>query len=147
VSRVRTQLEINRAQTVRERLLAKPARFFGIVAAVLPGVGLYGVLHYSVLERQREIGIRMAIGARVAAIVRMVTVDVFLMVLVGAAAGLTAGLALARYMAALVYEVKPTDLPMLAFPWLARFGTAVLASPPPVVRAARSDPVRLLRAE
>lgn len=55
VSRVRTQLEINQAQTVRERLLAMLALFFGVVAVVLAGVGLYGVLHYSVLERQREI--------------------------------------------------------------------------------------------
>jgi ABC-type antimicrobial peptide transport system permease subunit len=147
VSRVRTQLEINQAQTVRERLLAMLALFFGVVAVVLAGVGLYGVLHYSVLERQREIGIRMAIGAQVVAVVRIVTVDVFLMVLVGAAAGLTSGLALVRYMAALFYEVKPTDLAMLAFPWLALLGTAVLASLPPVARAARIDPVTLLSAE
>lgn len=143
VSRVRTQLEINQAQTVRERLLAMLALFFGVVAAVLGGAGLYGVLHYSALERQREIGIRMAIGAPVAAVVRIVTVDAFLMALVGAAMGL----ALLRYMAALFYEVKPTDPAMLAFPWLALLVTAVLASLPPVVRAARIDPVTLLRAE
>ena len=90
VSRVRTQLEINQAQTVRERLLALLALFFGVVAPVLGGVGLYGVLHYSALERQREIGIRMAIGAPVAAVVRIVTVGAFLMALVGAAMGLGA---------------------------------------------------------
>src|SRR5437016_5979057 len=56
----------------------------------------------------------MAIAAQVVAVVRIVTVDVFLMLLVGAAAGLTSGLALVRYMAALFYEVKPTDLAMLA---------------------------------
>jgi predicted lysophospholipase L1 biosynthesis ABC-type transport system permease subunit len=101
MSRVCTQLEINPAQTVRERLLAMLALFFGVVAAVLGGVGLYGVLHYSVLERQREMGIRVAIGAPVAPVVRIVTVDAFLMVLVGAAMGLASGLALVRYMAAL----------------------------------------------
>jgi len=89
----------------------------------------------------------MAIAAQVVAVVRIVTVDVFLMLLVGAAAGLTSGLALVRYMAALFYEVKPTDLAMPAFPWLALLGTAVLASLPPVARAARIDPVTLLSAE
>ncbi|HEX8836951.1 MAG TPA: hypothetical protein VF748_08450 [Candidatus Acidoferrum sp.] len=93
MSRVRTPLEINRAQKVRERLLAIPALFFGVVAEVLAGLGLYGV-QYSVLERQREIGIRMAAGAQVTAIVRMVTMDVSLMVLAVAAAGLTSGLVL-----------------------------------------------------
>lgn len=101
VSRVRTQRAINQAQTVRERLLAMLALFFGAVAVVLAGLGLYRVLRYSVLERQREIGIRMAIGAQLTAIVRMVTIDAFLMVLAGAAAGLTSGVVLARYMAAL----------------------------------------------
>ena len=74
MSRVRTLLEINQAQTVGERLLAMLALFFGVVAVVLAGLGLYGVLLYSVLERQREIGIRMAVGAQLTAIVRMVTI-------------------------------------------------------------------------
>ena len=115
MSRVRTQLEINQAQTVRERRLAMLALFFGVVA-VLAALGRYGVLH-SVLERHCEIRIRMAVGAQLTAIVRMVTIDVSLMVLAGAAAGLTSGLVLVRYTAALFYEVKPTDLAMLAFPW------------------------------
>lgn len=106
------------------------ALFFGVVAVVLAGLGLYGVLLYSVLERQREIGIRMAVGAQLTAIVRMVTIDVSLMVLAGAAAGLTCGLVLVRYTAELFYEVKPTDLAMLALPKLALLGTAVLAASP-----------------
>ena len=98
-------------------------------------------MHYSVLERQREIGIRMAIRAQVAAVVRIVTVDAFLMVLVGAAVGcLTSGLALVRYMATRFYRVKPTDPAMLAFPCLALLATAVLASLPPVVARRESIP-------
>ncbi|HKW32029.1 MAG TPA: ABC transporter permease [Candidatus Acidoferrum sp.] len=147
VSRIRTQLEINQAQTVRERLLAMLAVFFGGVALVLAGVGLYGVLHYSVLQRQREIGIRMALGAQAAAIVRIATFDVFSMILLGAVAGLGLGMAFARYVEALFYQVKSTDLGMLAFPSLTLLAVALLASLAPVIRAVQIDPATMLRAE
>ncbi len=84
VSNIRTQLEINQSLTIRKRLLAMLAMFFAAVALLLAGVGLYGVLDYSVLQRRREIGIRMAIGARPGSIAGLVTLDVFWMVLAGA---------------------------------------------------------------
>jgi ABC-type antimicrobial peptide transport system permease subunit len=64
ISNIRTQVEINLAPTIRERLLAMLAMFFAAVAVLLAGIGLYGVLDYGVLERRREIGIRLAIGAQ-----------------------------------------------------------------------------------
>jgi predicted permease len=147
VSNIRTQQELIDAQTIRERLLAMLALFFAVVALLLAGVGLYGVLDYSVLQRRREIGIRMAIGARSLDIARRVTLDVFAMVLLGAAAGLGLGMASARYVESLLYQVKATDFGALALPSLAILATALLAALPPVIRAVRIDPVHVLRCE
>ena len=110
VSNIRTQEELIRAHTVRERLLAMLALFFAVVALLLAGIGLYGVLDYSVLQRRREIGIRMAIGAQAGDIARRVTADVFCMVLAGAVAGLGArnGLGAIHRDAALPGEARPT---------------------------------------
>jgi ABC-type antimicrobial peptide transport system permease subunit len=147
VSRIRTQLAINQSHTVRERLLATLALFFAIVALLLAGVGLYGVLHYSVLQRRREIGIRMAVGAQVGGIARLVTMDVFAMVLIGAVAGVGLGLLSVRYVESLFYQVKATDLQMLALPSLAILAGAFLAALRPLMQAVRIDPASMLRAE
>jgi predicted permease len=147
VSNIRTQEEIIQSNTVRERLLAMLALFFAIVALLLAGVGLYGVLDYSVLQRRREIGIRMAIGAQAGDIARRVTFDVFAMVAAGAVAGLALGMASVRYIETLLYEVKATDVTMLALPSLTIVAAALLAALPAVIRAVRIDPVAMLRAE
>jgi putative ABC transport system permease protein len=136
-----------RAQTVRERLLAMLGLFFAGVALLLAGLGLYGVLDYSVLQRRREIGIRMAIGARAAHIARGVMADALLVVAVGAAAGLALGMALVRYIASLLFQVQPTDAAMLALPAGLILAAAVVAALPAVVRAVRIDPVTTLRSE
>jgi hypothetical protein len=147
VSSVRTQAEINEAQTVRDRLLAILALFFTAVAVLLAGVGLYGVLDYSVLQLRREIGIRVALGAGTAAIARRVALRAFAMVLAGAIAGLALSLASARYIEALLYGVKATDAVMLALPSLAVIAVALVAALVPVIRASRIDPVAILRAD
>ena len=147
VSNIRTQAELVQAQTVRERLLAMLAMFFAVVALLLAGIGLYGVLDYSVLQRRREIGIRMAIGAQAADIARRVTADVFSMVLAGALAGLALGMASVRYIESLLYQVKPTDPAMLALPSLTILVAALLAALPAVIRAVRIDPAKSLRVE
>ena len=147
VSNVRTQTELNQSRTVRERLLATLALFFAVVALLLAGVGLYGVLDYSVLQRRREIGIRMAIGAQAGDVARQVTGDVLAMVVAGAVLGVALGLASARYLESLLYQVKPTDLRVLALPALTIAAAALLAALPAVIRAVRIDPVAMLRAE
>ncbi len=147
VSNLRSQIEVNQSLTVRERLLATLAMFFGCVALLLAGVGLYGVLDYSVLQRRREIGIRMAVGAQPRDIAQRVTSEIFAMVLAGAAMGVILGLASARYLEALLYQVKATDVGVLALPSMTILAAAFLAAVPAVIRAVRIDPVTTLRAE
>jgi len=147
VSNIRSQKEINESLTVRERLLATLALFFASVALLLAGIGLYGVLDYSVVQRRREIGIRMAIGAQAADIARRVTADVFAMVGMGAALGVALGIGSVRYIEALLYQVEPRGLGALAVPSIAILAAALLATVPGVVRAVRIDPVGALRSE
>ena len=147
VSNIRTQAELVRAQTVRERLLALLGGFFAAVALVLAGVGLYGVLNYSVLQRQREIGIRIAIGARRGGIARLMTMDVFSMVFAGALVGFVLGMESVRFIEALFYQVKATDPTMLMLPTLTILVAALLAALPPVIHAMQTNPVDILRSE
>jgi putative ABC transport system permease protein len=147
VSNIRTQAALIEQHTGRERLLSVLALFFGIVALVLAGVGLYGVLDYSVLERRREIGIRIAIGARPAHIARSVIVGVFAVVLAGSLAGILLGIASVRWIESLLFNVKATAATALALPALAILAVALLAAIPAVVRAIRIHPVVMLRAE
>lgn len=147
VSNITTELDLVRDQTIRERLLATLAGFFAIVALLLAGIGLYAVLNYSVLQRRREIGIRLAIGSTRTGIVRLVTLDVFLMIALGGCAGVALGIGAARYAASLFYQVKATDADMLALPVCAFLVTALLATLPAVLRALRTDPTEILRTE
>jgi hypothetical protein len=147
VSNIRTQKELLESQTIRERLLAMLALFFAVVALLLAGVGLYGVLNYSVVQRRREIGIRMAIGAQAGGIARLVTLDIFTMVVLGAVAGLGMGMASVRFIETLFFEVKATELAMLTLPGVVLVATAFLAAMPAVIHAVRIDPVETLRSE
>jgi predicted permease len=147
VSNVTTQLDLVHDQTIRERMIATLAGFFAVVALLLAGIGLYAVLNYSVLQRRREIGIRMAIGSTRAGIVRIVTVDVFLMIGLGGCAGVALGFGTARYVASLFYQVKATDADMIALPTCAILLTALVATLPAVLRALRTNPTEILRAQ
>lgn len=147
VSNISTQAELVRDKTIRERLLAMLALFFAGVTLLLAAMGLYGVLNYSVLQRRREIAIRMAIGSPRTAIARLVGREIFAMIVVGACAGLVIGLESARYIESLIYQVKSTDPTILALSAGAIFLTALIATLPAVLRALNTDPSEIMRAE
>jgi predicted permease len=147
VRNIEYQSALVRRQMVRERLLATLSSFFAMVALALAAIGLYGVLNYSVIERRREIGIRMALGARSAHVVRRVTTGMLTMVCLGAAAGIAGGVASARVVQTLLFDVKATDVGIIVVPLLTLLFAAILAALPPAIRAVRIDPARTLRSE
>src|SRR5260370_35406697 len=147
VSNILTQTALIEQHMFRERLLAMLALFFGGVALSLAGVGLYCVLDSSVLQRRREIAIRLAIGAQPRDIAQSVVIDALAVVLMGSLFGIILGIASVRFIEALLFDVKATALGVLALPAAAIFAVALLAALPAVVRAVRTDPVRMLRAE
>ncbi len=147
VSNLRTQQELVEMHTVRERLLAMLALFFSVVALVLASVGLYGVLDYSVLQRRREIGIRLAMGAPGSSIVRGVTAGSFAMVIAGLAVGAGLGITAQRYLQELLYGAKAADWGMIGLTAIVLLSAAILAAVPPAIRAVRLDPIQSLRSE
>jgi putative ABC transport system permease protein len=143
-----TTLEARHSEaSAQSRFNALALLAFGGVALFLALQGLFAILAFSVEQRRREIGLRMALGARAGDVLRLV---------VGLGLGLTAGgllagtllsLALGRLVAGLLYEVRPTDPAVMAGTLLAFALTALLACGLPAIRAARTDPARALRAE
>lgn len=147
VRTIEFQTEYVKWHLLRERVLATLSLFFAIVALVLAAVGLYGVLNYSVTQQRREIGIRMALGARASHVVKRITSRSIAVVSIGLAVGLAGGLASARVVQSLLFGVKPTDWDAIVAPSLILLLAAVAAAVPPAIRAARIDPARTLRSE
>ena len=110
-------------------------------------VGLYGVLNYAVIQRRREFGVRMALGARAAHVVRGVTAEMMSPVGLGTLVGLGAGLAFGSLVERILFEVKATDAMSVIVPLLTLAVVAALAAVPPAIRAVRIDPARTLRSE
>jgi putative ABC transport system permease protein len=120
---------------------------FGIAALALASIGLYAVLAFTVARRQREMGIRIALGAAAGDVIRLVLRDGAIQVAVGASIGLTLGIGAARLAGAVLFQVRPTDPGILAVVVATVAITGLAASAVPAWRATRSDPVRSLRTE
>ena len=135
------------ASTAGERLTAALASIFGTIAALLTAVGLYGLLAYVVGQRQREIGIRMALGAQTVDIGVLVGRQALAMVVGGTVVGLGAAAAAAQSMRALLYGVAPSDPSSLAAAAVFVALVAAAAIAIPVARATHIEPAAALRQE
>ncbi len=144
---VRTQEEQIREVTQQERLMATLSLGFGVLALLLAAVGVYGVLSYSVAERTREIGIRLALGADRGQVQGLVLREAGWLAGVGVVAGLGATLALGSFVRALLFGVRPADPVALAGAAAVLLLLALLAAWVPARRAARVEPMVALRHE
>jgi putative ABC transport system permease protein len=147
ITSMQTMTEVISSSVWQPRLYAILFGVFAAVALALASVGIYGVMAYSVSERTREIGIRVALGAQRRDVLRLVVSQGMTLALIGAGAGLGASLALTRLMQSLLFEVSASD--PLTFAGLAALLTfvALLACYLPARRATKVDPMIALRCE
>jgi predicted permease len=141
-----TEAQISNSLTT-ERMIASLSTVFGFLATLLATIGLYGVMAYTVAQRRREIGIRMALGAEPGKVIWMVMRDVLLLIAIGVGAGVPASLALMRAVESQLYGVTAHDPSTLV---LATGGLALVACAAgyiPALRASRLDPMVALRHE
>jgi ABC-type antimicrobial peptide transport system permease subunit len=120
---------------------------FSTAALLLAGIGLYGVVAYGVTERTREFGIRIALGARRADVLRLVLTEGTHLVVLGLAAGLIAALTVTRFISSLLFGVSPNDALTFCGVSVLLLAIALAASYVPARRATRVDPAVALRYE
>jgi len=145
--RIRLMTERVSESIAQPRFQAGLLNLFGGVALLLAACGIYGVLAYAVTQRQREIGIRMALGAQKHHVLSLVIGQGMKLALTGLVIGLCSALALTRVLRNLLYEVKPTDSLTFAAVSLLLVGIALFACWLPARRASRIDPMEALRYE
>jgi predicted permease len=130
---------------IEDRLLAKIATFFSLLALLLASIGLYGVMAYDVARRTHEIGIRMALGAQRRDVVGLVMRETMLLAVIGVIIGLIAALGATRLIESRLYGLKPNDPLTIALAGLLLLTVAALAGYLPSRRASRVDPMLALR--
>ena len=145
--RIQTMQEHVANRLDQQRTVAQMTGLFGILALILAAVGLYGVTAYTVERRSAEIGVRMALGANRASVVRLVLRGAFLQILIGLLIGIPVSIGCSRLIAAQLYHVKGWD-PFVLFGSILALGVcALVASIVPAQRAASINPVTALRVE
>jgi predicted permease len=145
--KVYTQASLMDESLSGERALAALTSGFGLVAVLLAGIGLFGVTAYSVAQRTKEIGIRMALGARRTNILGLVLREAMVLVVVGLSVGATGAIIAARIIATQLFGVAPTDPITIGAALLLMTVVAGAASLLPARRAAKVDPMVALRYE
>jgi predicted permease len=141
-----TEVQINNSLST-ERMIASLSAVFGFLATLLAVIGLYGVMAYTVAQRTREVGIRMALGAARGNVIWMVMREVLLLVAIGVATGVVASLALTRVVQSQLFGLTPHDPLTLALATAALAFVACAAGYIPALRASRLDPMAALRYE
>jgi putative ABC transport system permease protein len=131
----------------RDRLMAFVSGFFGVLAALIATISLYGVMSYIVACRRTEIGIRMALGASPGTVVRLICREAGLLVIAGLIVGGVLAVIAARSARTLLFELQRWDPATLVFAMIGLGSVAALASLLPARRAARLDPTKALRQE
>jgi predicted permease len=145
VATVRSMSDVVSLSTSRERFNMWLMTIFGASSLLLAAIGIYGLMAYSVAQRRREIGIRLALGAQRAQVRRLVVGEGLRLAVIGGIAGLAAGLGLARYLGSFLFQVSPRDpLAFIAAPLLL-MAVAALAVWIPAERASRVSPIVALR--
>ncbi len=147
VSNVRTMNEVAAESTSRPRFRARLVAVFAALALVLAAVGVFGVLAFSVRQRAREFGIRMALGATASSVVGMVIGDAAKLTGSGVAIGLAAAAGLTRFLGTLLFAVQPLDATTFAVTAGVLALSALAACAVPAIRAARVEPASALRQE
>ncbi|HKT79285.1 MAG TPA: ABC transporter permease [Vicinamibacterales bacterium] len=130
-----------------DRLIALLAAGFGLVATLLASIGLYGVMAFVVAQRRKELGIRLALGAQPRMVIWMVMREVILLLAIGLAVGIPAGLGLGRYVASQLYGIQPHDAFTAASAVILLALVSAAAGLIPARRASRIDPMLALRQE
>jgi predicted permease len=141
-----TEVQINNSLSA-ERMIASLSAVFGFLATLLAVIGLYGVMAYTVVQRTREVGIRMALGAARSNVIWMVMREVFLLVVIGVAVGVTASLALTRVVQSQLFGLTSHDPFTLVLATAALAIVACAAGYIPALRASRLEPTAALRYE
>jgi predicted permease len=144
IASIETLLE---SDTAESRFYLVLLSAFAAIAIVLAAVGVYGVMSYAVAQRTREIGIRVALGAEPAMVLRQIVGQGMAVAGVGAGVGLAAALVLTRMMRSILFGVSPTDVPTFIVVAAVLFGIAAAASLIPARRATRVDPLVALRSD